>query len=112
LADQRVARLPSTALAGRFPSWVLEVTAAPPGVISTSPPAGVVGVGVGVGGTGVAGVFVGVGVGITGVGVGVGVNTLIPKTLTSVTLFMVALVLPMLPWPRYRTQRAWTSAKS
>src|SRR5262245_43204302 len=36
LPDQRVARLPSTTLAGRFPSFVLAVTAEPAGVISVN----------------------------------------------------------------------------
>jgi hypothetical protein len=92
LPDQRVARLPSTVLAGRLPSFVLAVTAEAGGVISVSTPGAVVGVGVGVGSTGL-GVAVGVGVGQTS-------HAAAPKMLTSVTLFIVGLVLPMLPWPR------------
>src|SRR5688572_21357827 len=87
LADQRVARLPSTVLRGRLPSWVLAETAAPAGVISPSA-AGGVGVGVEV--------AAGVGVGVPAIGVGVGVGgTVVPeKTLTSLTLLNVVAVLP------------------
>src|SRR5262245_25734953 len=66
LADQRVARLLSTTLPGRLPSFVLAVTPEALGVTSTSL-AGVVAVGVGVG----VGVTTTIGVGV-GVGVGVG----------------------------------------
>src|SRR5687767_589077 len=87
LADQRVARLLSTVLPGRFPSLALAVAAEAGGVISTVPPPDV-GVGVGVGkGESVA------------VGVGVGVGTVTPvgeNRLTSVTLLKVPTVLP---WP-------------
>src|SRR4029079_877888 len=74
MADQRVPRLLSTTFPGTFPSSVLALTAAAPGVTSTSPPVGIVGVGVGVAvGAGVVGVGVGVGVAV-GVGVGVAVG--------------------------------------
>src|SRR5688572_4086244 len=88
LPDHRVARLPSTVLAGRFPSVVLAVTAEAPGVRSISE------------GTGVGdGEGLGVGLGVD-VGVGVAVGVLTPSiTLTSVTLFHVAFVGSLLPWP-------------
>src|SRR5688572_18522248 len=83
LADQRVVRLLSTALAGTFPSFVLAEAPEPPGVISESPGTDV-GVAVGVGvAPGVVGVGVGVAVG--GV-VGVAVGPAAAKILTSVTL--------------------------
>jgi hypothetical protein len=71
LADQRVARLPSTVLAGRLPSLVLAETLPPPGVMLET----------------------------TGVGVGVGDGPTSAKMLTSVTLFIVGFVLPTLPCP-------------
>src|SRR5688572_93927 len=85
LADQRVDRLLSTALAGTLPSFVLAVTPEAPGVISDV-----------AGGVGVA-----VGVGVTDgeVGVGVGVGGVPPpdcQISISVTLFQV---LTLLPWP-------------
>src|SRR5262245_43522930 len=107
LPDQRVVRLLSTVLAGTLVSLVFAVTPAPPGVTSTGVPPGV-GVVVGV----AVGVAVGVGVGVdvgVGVGVAVGVGPLGAKMLTSVTLLKVEVVAPC---PRYRTQRASTSAKS
>src|SRR5687767_6756824 len=72
-ADQRVDRLLSTVLPGTLPSFVLAVTEPEPGVTSTSPPGGVVGVGVAVGPGPVVGVGEGVAVGPGDVGVGVGV---------------------------------------
>jgi hypothetical protein len=59
-----VAQLLSTALPGTLPSLALALTPEEPGVTSTSPPTGVVGVGVGVGPGPVVGVGVGVGVGL------------------------------------------------
>jgi hypothetical protein len=78
-ADQRVDRLLSTVLPGTLPSFVLAVTEPEPGVTSTSPPGGVVGVGVAVG-PGDVGVGVGVALGgFVGVGVGVGVGLVPPS---------------------------------
>src|SRR5687767_5758127 len=81
-ADQRVDRLLSTVLPGTLPSFVLAVTEPAPGVTSTSPPAGVVGVGVGVGPVTGVGVGLGVGVGpVPGVAVGLGVGVgLVPPS--------------------------------
>jgi hypothetical protein len=81
--DHRVVRFASTVFAGRLPSFVLAVTAEPPGVIS-------VWLGTGVG------VRVGVGLGV-GVAVGTGVGVMVgavapPKTLISVTLLNVEVV--------------------
>jgi len=56
-----------------LPSFVLAVTEPEPGVTSTSPPGGVVGVGVAVGPGPIVGVGEGVAVGPGDVGVGVGV---------------------------------------
>src|SRR5262245_18327470 len=88
LADQWVARLPSTVFPGRLPSWVLAVTAPPGGVMSGLPGTPVaVGLGVGVGVDG--GLPVGVAVGV-GVGEGIDAGAAeTANTLISVTLFQV-----------------------